>query len=880
MKKVTKTILLLIMMLAISFAGACKQNSVDISIKDVIASVKESDGNNLIHFEIELSNGEKITKDESIDLSSYYDDVNVLSSSSEIVEKDGKEYIKITINLSNGEVVTHYEELVNPKQEERDSVTTLEEALTNTKNYVFSVKSSEDGESRDQCIGYANNGIIRIEYTDILDNGYIDYIDEINGLYYNDYIDHYYSVSFDSYLFNDFCYADFLGLGRINPNDFKDNGDGTYSAIGDINAVGKLLFIDYDTEYAIETFTEITITLKDGKVYNILAKSLYVIDDETANIENEVSFSGYGSVTKIIVPESILITDENYNDYFDEYGFELEDSDENDSEFVLCTIEDYASENNWVNGRQYKEFEYDNVNFKIECNDENSGKYYEDGQYWSLYSGENLLLVISADKIIDFIVIEFESEGGGILYFSYNKCESEEFVEVEDYYAVFTLGDIGKINITSITVFFEAEDLDIELYDEIYQGIPTEGNINVLVIPVEFSDDTFETSELETIEIGFNGDEIQTGWQSLKTYYQKSSFGKLNLNAVILDVYSLDMSSSEFQHEYDEYMKHPLSDDPIDTILDNYFAAHEINLNDYDANHDGLVDGVYVVYSYKYEADPDSAFWAWTEKSYSDVNYSNTSDELYLGYYVWIGIDFFSDPVIYDFSSLENTYINCNAQSLIHETGHMLGLDDYYDFNGRIGPEGGLGGADMMDYMVGDHNAVSKILLEWITDETIQYVSETNSYTIGSQSLTGDCMIITKDGTNSLDQEFILIELYTLDEDLSGLFDGEEGLPSMNAIRIYHVDGTKTNKYESTFPFEIFAYDNGETSHKFIKILEADGDNSIERSGYASDSDYYVEGSSLTDFKWYDRSEANFTLTVEVIDEATKTSKIKVTFEN
>ncbi len=50
----------------------------------------------------------------------------------------------------------------------------------------------------------------------------------------------------------------------------------------------------------------------------------------------------------------------------------------------------------------------------------------------------------------------------------------------------------------------------------------------------------------------------------------------------------------------------------------------------------------------------------------------------------------------------------------IHETGHLLGLPDYYDYDASNGPKGGVGGWDMMDSNWGDHNAFSKYLLGWI----------------------------------------------------------------------------------------------------------------------------------------------------------------------
>jgi len=54
---------------------------------------------------------------------------------------------------------------------------------------------------------------------------------------------------------------------------------------------------------------------------------------------------------------------------------------------------------------------------------------------------------------------------------------------------------------------------------------------------------------------------------------------------------------------------------------------------------------------------------------------------------------------------------NIDAHMLVHETGHMLGLEDYYSYSGLENP---CGGVDMMDLNVGDHDAYSKMVLGWV----------------------------------------------------------------------------------------------------------------------------------------------------------------------
>ena len=80
----------------------------------------------------------------------------------------------------------------------------------------------------------------------------------------------------------------------------------------------------------------------------------------------------------------------------------------------------------------------------------------------------------------------------------------------------------------------------------------------MLVFPVRLSTsynaNTYE-SYLNDIETAFNGTEEETGWESVKTYYYKSSYGKLNLDITVWDEWFYDSSitASYLQNLYDDY---------------------------------------------------------------------------------------------------------------------------------------------------------------------------------------------------------------------------------------------------------------------------------------------------------------------------------------
>lgn len=105
-------------------------------------------------------------------------------------------------------------------------------------------------------------------------------------------------------------------------------------------------------------------------------------------------------------------------------------------------------------------------------------------------------------------------------------------------------------------------------------------------------------------------------------------------------------------------------------------AYPELNFADYDNDHDGYVDFVYVIFAGKGEADGGAASTIWPHSwsvqygtYYEGFSQSDTKiDGVYLGTYACSG-------------ELNGQYTNrrCGIGTLCHEFSHVLGLPDYYD---------------------------------------------------------------------------------------------------------------------------------------------------------------------------------------------------------
>ena len=72
-------------------------------------------------------------------------------------------------------------------------------------------------------------------------------------------------------------------------------------------------------------------------------------------------------------------------------------------------------------------------------------------------------------------------------------------------------------------------------------SMPASGNRKVLIIPMWFSDSDNHVKDRdalrEDIRKAYLGTNEETGWRSVKTFYEEESWGSLKLDAVVADWY-------------------------------------------------------------------------------------------------------------------------------------------------------------------------------------------------------------------------------------------------------------------------------------------------------------------------------------------------------
>ena len=306
------------------------------------------------------------------------------------------------------------------------------------------------------------------------------------------------------------------------------------------------------------------------------------------------------------------------------------------------------------------------------------------------------------------------------------------------------------------------------------------GGAHVLVIPFGFQESEYQarqtTAVLDRMEKIFFGttEEVRAvgGWESLSSFYQKSSYGKSQFTGKMPKSWCIFNKSAESCTGGVEAAEYGRNWYISEYAKANHGAlgADAEPLSWFDSDGDGFIDLIWVIYSHPTKTN-DTQWWAYVTYTGNSKNVA-TPNVKTLG---WASIDWANGALSgYD----PHTYI--------HETGHTYGLPDYYDYNNIWAP---MGGVDFMDHNLGDHSMYSKFQLGW----TAPYVVNDDALiTLRPGTTTGDCFIIPSPGYNGTAfDEYFMVELMApvglCEADYKGGYSGTSGY-SKPGIRILHVD--------------------------------------------------------------------------------------------
>ena len=176
-----------------------------------------------------------------------------------------------------------------------------------------------------------------------------------------------------------------------------------------------------------------------------------------------------------------------------------------------------------------------------------------------------------------------------------------------------------------------------------------------------------------------------------------------------------------------------------------------------------------------------------------------------------------------------------STYTFIHEFAHVLGVDDYYDTEYKFDPMNGL---DVMDAMLGDHNAYSKFNLGWITSSRLVVTEGSITLNLEAFAKSGDTIILATNWDDKLGvyQEYYVIMYYTNE----GLNAGDAGYFTRDGIVVYHVNASLYKEvYDGETYYDVY---NNNTSASGQYGTE---DNLIEYVKSAADTYTFAEGDTL-----------------------------------
>ena len=409
-------------------------------------------------------------------------------------------------------------------------------------------------------------------------------------------------------------------------------------------------------------------------------------------------------------------------------------------------------------------------------------------------------------------------------------------------------------------------------------GLPVIGNLKLLVVPIKFTDsDTFifnYENVKEDINKVFFGTSEDVGYESIKTYYEQESFNKISISGITTDWY-------EPGHPSTYYYDRDKQDELAIEVRDWYFSTHPSeDIKTYDIDHNGQFDGLYLVYgSYDYKTAGESNHVS--KEMWMSVNGRTTTEtdinNPTVNRYMWASYD-----AIYPTSTkaLERTershwsedegsgkpqpYKNLETHVLIHETGHMFGLNDYYTYGGNTSFATEY---VMQSNNLNGHDPYSLLLFNWV-DPII--VEDSGNYVIGDFQTTHDLLLVTPswNDNNSPFDEYILIELFAptglnyYDSVLHPTAWNDKPADTMNTvgIRMWHVDKRLLKTGVEGYITDPNLGNVIEMSSNTPSMLDEEYQNNLEIYLIRNDEDYNWQTASSMDKNHFFQTDDVFTM--------------------
>ena len=417
--------------------------------------------------------------------------------------------------------------------------------------------------------------------------------------------------------------------------------------------------------------------------------------------------------------------------------------------------------------------------------------------------------------------------------------------------------------------------------------MPSLGQVNILVVPVQFAASTdsqenltFSEAMTNDLNSAFFGE--ANAVPSVKAFYEESSYGKLTIGGVTAPVVTLADTLNEAMHTVSAQGISTYLESTVSTVYSTLFEGEDkvYDLSDFDSDDDGKVDAMVLV-------NPLPSLILLGQSTGDDNVDAMLSDIAAFGGEK-SNVDAFAWTSAYcmEYLAYLNDSKDIDSHFYVNLVGSMVGLDSYYDYTGNSSTNtyrAPLAMIDRMDGYIGDHNPFSKYQLGWaepeyITPEDVSEKGKTITISKGQsialsykdQGLYGEYLLLdlyTPDGLDGLDSKSVYlygrkefstsgVRVYEVNSSLvrgkDSLYVPYKGTPDYDATYTLS-DGTKA-KYVYDF-----AHSNSSVNplaeygvidpEPLISMLSSTGLNRhIVDYNYAlGDSDLFQEGSTFTD---------------------------------
>ncbi len=430
---------------------------------------------------------------------------------------------------------------------------------------------------------------------------------------------------------------------------------------------------------------------------------------------------------------------------------------------------------------------------------------------------------------------------------------------------------------------------DVRINEGYATAMPSTGLVNMLVIPIQFTDATCAEilegcqQTKDNIDTAFFGSPSELPWHSVASYYHASSYGQLTIEGMVTDWFTPSITAVDLSNN-----RGLLGGDVIQPALTYFKETYPNRVLDFDQDQDGYLDAVYFIYSLPFDpqgeqyGEDKDVFWAFVAYQGGAANVLSPT----LFHYGWSSYQFMYEDGYYQRSANGKAEWNENNEPIffpwidnqgrrtvdahvyIHEVGHLLGLLDYYSYDRSAGDWGPSGALDMMDYNIGDHNGFSKMALGWIPPT---FISQPGTVVLPSIATQPSMLMLTKPNPTTMMDEYLLLEFYQPiglnQKDSQASFAGR--YPRMftsSGLKIYHIDAriaqlmvtsqgltfdayVKDMVYTSGYRYQL-AHSNTVSRNavgtnpnfKLIHLLESSGVNTFKHQGFATNATLFQTG--------------------------------------